>query len=47
MENYQMFVDILNTELKPAMGCTEPIAIAYCGAKLKDTLGAIPDEIAV
>ena len=47
MENYQMFVDILNAELKPAMGCTEPIAIAYCGAKLKDTLGAIPDEIAV
>ena len=47
MENYQMFVDILNTELKPAMGCTEPIAIAYCAAKLRDTLGAIPDEMAV
>ena len=42
-----MFVDILNSELKPAMGCTEPIAIAYCAAKLRDTLGAIPDEIAV
>ena len=30
MENYNQFVDILNSELKPAMGCTEPIAIAYC-----------------
>ena len=45
MENYQMFVDILNNELKPAMGCTEPIAIAYCGSVVRKVLGAIPDEV--
>ena len=47
MKNYQMFVDILNTELKPAMGCTEPIAIALCAAKVKDVLGVIPDSLEI
>ena len=41
---YQTYVDILKEELVPAMGCTEPIAIAYCGALLKKTLGNFPDE---
>lgn len=45
MENYQMFVDILNNELKPAMGCTEPIAIAYCASKVKEVLGGLPDSV--
>lgn len=30
---YQTYVDILKRELVPAMGCTEPIALAYCAAK--------------
>ena len=47
MKNYQMFLDILHTELKPAMGCTEPIAIAYCAARLRDTLGSIPEEVSI
>ena len=28
--NYQKCLDILGEELLPAMGCTEPIAVAYC-----------------
>lgn len=42
---YQAYVKILRNELKPAMGCTEPIAIAYCAAKLREVLGHIPEEI--
>lgn len=30
---YQRYLDVLKEELVPAMGCTEPIAIAYCAAK--------------
>ena len=44
---YQAYVSILEEELKPAMGCTEPIAIAYCAAKARDVLGEIPDSIEV
>ena len=31
---YQSFLDILREELVPAMGCTEPIAIAYASARV-------------
>ena len=30
---YDTYVQILETELVPAMGCTEPIAVAYCAAR--------------
>lgn len=48
-EKYQYYVDILKEELVPAMGCTEPIAIAYAAATARDVLGAMPErcEIAV
>lgn len=36
------YVGILKDELVPAMGCTEPIAIAYAAAKARATLGAFP-----
>ena len=36
---------ILISELRPAMGCTEPIAIAYASSILAKALGAIPTEI--
>ena len=36
---------ILIAELRPAMGCTEPIAIAYASSILAKTLGGIPTEI--
>ena len=44
---YQAYVDILSRELVPAMGCTEPIAIAYCAAKARSVLGALPERILV
>lgn len=36
------YVGILSDELVPAMGCTEPIAIAYASAKARATLGTFP-----
>ena len=36
---YRHFVQILREELVPAMGCTEPIAIAYGAAKAREVLG--------
>ena len=48
-EKYTYYVNVLKDELVPAMGCTEPIAIAYAAAKARATLGAFPTlcEIAV
>ena len=42
---YQCYLSILERELVPAMGCTEPIAIAYAGALARKTLGSLPDRI--
>lgn len=42
---YNTYIEILKEELVPAMGCTEPIAIAYCAAKARDVLGGIPDSV--
>ena len=39
---YKVYVEILRRELVPAMGCTEPIAIAYASAKARATLGTFP-----
>ncbi|MCD8348739.1 MAG: L-serine ammonia-lyase, iron-sulfur-dependent, subunit alpha [Lachnospiraceae bacterium] len=36
---YQTYINILEEELVPAMGCTEPISVAYCAAKAAQTLG--------
>ena len=44
---YKQFIAILEEELRPAMGCTEPIALAYAGAKARQILGALPDRIEV
>lgn len=44
---YQTYVKILQRELVPAMGCTEPIAIAYCAAMARSVLGAIPDRVEI
>ena len=40
----KIYTDILKSELKTAMGCTEPIAIAYCVAYAKSILGKMPDQ---
>ena len=42
---YQQYVNILKEELRPAMGCTEPIALAYAGAKARQILGRQPDKV--
>lgn len=42
-KKYREYVKILNEELIPAMGCTEPIAIAYAAAKARDILGVLPE----
>ena len=44
---YGQYVDILHEELKPAMGCTEPIAIAYAAARARAVLGCLPDRLLV
>ena len=44
-EIYNAYVAILHDELVPAMGCTEPIAIAYAAALARDTLGVMPERI--
>ena len=41
---YDSYLDILKEELVPAMGCTEPIAIAYAAALARDTLGCMPEK---
>ena len=47
MKYYQDYVGILNQELAVAMGCTEPIAIAYCASLVKDHLGCLPSKVDV
>ena len=42
---YDNYVNILKHELIPALGCTEPIAIAYASAKARQVLGEMPDRI--
>jgi len=42
---YETYVQILHEELVPAMGCTEPIAVAYAGALARQTLGTLPERI--
>lgn len=44
---YQKYIQILKEELVPAMGCTEPIALAYCASKARDVLGCIPSHCLV
>lgn len=40
-----IYIQILKDELLPAMGCTEPIAVAYAGAIARKTLGALPEAV--
>jgi len=44
---YDTYSALLNSELKMATGCTEPIAIAYAGARLRQVLGEIPEHCTV
>jgi len=44
---YRAYVEILKEELIPAMGCTEPIAVAYAAAIAADRLGCLPEKVIV
>ena len=44
---YGAYIDILAEELVPAMGCTEPIALAYGAAKAREVLGEMPDRVVI
>ena len=44
---YRQYLRILEEELLPAMGCTEPIAVAYAAAKAVETLGTAPERLLV
>jgi L-cysteine desulfidase len=46
-KRYQAYLDILQEELVPAMGCTEPIAIAYAAAKAREALGVPPERAVI
>ena len=44
---YKRYVKILREEPVPALGCTEPIAIAFAAAKAREVLGKMPDHMEV
>ena len=46
-QRYGQYVQILTEELRPAMGCTEPVAIAYAAAKARTVLGALPESMLI
>ena len=43
--DYSQYIDLLKAELRPAMGCTEPIAVAFVAAKAREILGKMPTHI--
>jgi L-cysteine desulfidase len=44
---YGNYLAVLTEELVPAMGCTEPVAVAYAAAKARETLGKMPERVLV
>lgn len=44
-QKYQAYIQILREELVLAVGCTEPLALAYAAAKAREVLGCIPERV--
>lgn len=45
VKNSEVMIKVLNNELRKALGCTEPIAVAYASAKAREVLGVFPEKI--
>lgn len=45
MSNFQAYIDLLKAEVVPALGCTEPIAVALAVARSREVLGEKPQSI--
>ncbi len=46
-EERQAIIDLINREVVPAIGCTEPIAVALCAARATELLGCEPEKVEV
>ena len=46
-ERYQQYIKVLKEELVAAMGCTEPVSIAYAAARARELLGAEPRHVLI
>lgn len=46
-KTYKGYLSILGEELLPAMGCTEPISVAYASALAREVLGAMPERVEI
>ena len=46
-EERKAIIDLINREVVPAIGCTEPVAVALCVAKASETLGKEPESISL
>lgn len=46
-KTYKGYLSILGEELLPAMGCTEPISVAYASALAREVLDAIPERVEI
>ena len=43
--NYEKYIHALKSEIKPALGCTEPIAVALAVARAREALGRLPEKL--
>ena len=41
------YIEVLESELLLATGCTEPIALAYCAATLRKVLKQMPEKVTI
>ena len=41
----QKYLSAMRSEIRPALGCTEPVAVALAVAKARETLGCMPEKI--